>query len=99
MRIDILYVPDCAHLERARAHVREALDAAGVEATVRGIEVATAEAAATAGMRGSPTVLIDGHDPFAVPSVPTSLSCRLYPEDGRTDGAPSVAQLIEAVAR
>lgn len=98
MEIEILYVPDCANLDRARARVREALDAAGVEAIVREIEVVTPEAAAKAGMRGSPTILIDGHDPFADASDGTSISCRLYPEIGHTDGAPSVAHLVEAVA-
>ena len=29
-------------------------------------------------MRGSPTVLIDGRDPFAVPGAGPSLSCRQY---------------------
>jgi len=98
MEIDILYVPDCSNLDRARARVLEALDASGVEAIVREIEVSTAEAAAARGMRGSPTVLIDGRDPFAGASDPTSISCRLYPEHGHADGAPSVAQLVEAVA-
>jgi hypothetical protein len=33
--------------------------------------------AAAAGMHGSPTLLVDGIDPFAAPGQPTSLSCRL----------------------
>jgi hypothetical protein len=45
-------------------------------------------------MHGSPTLLIDGQDPFADPDTPSSLSCRLYrAPDGRQQGAPSVADL------
>ncbi|MGW2705338.1 hypothetical protein [Streptomyces sp. NPDC001340] len=49
-------------------------------------------------MTESPTVLIDGVDPFAVPGAPASLSCRLYLEpEGRIEGAPSLADLGRAL--
>ncbi|HET6192893.1 MAG TPA: hypothetical protein VFE59_38505, partial [Trebonia sp.] len=40
--------------------------------------VSTPEEAARYGMQGSPTILIDGRDPFAEPGAAASLSCRLY---------------------
>jgi hypothetical protein len=43
--------------------------------------------------RGSPTVLIDGADPFRDHSAPIGLSCRLYRTEGVTEGAPSLEQL------
>jgi hypothetical protein len=49
-------------------------------------------------MRGSPTLLLDGIDPFAVAGQRPSLSCRLYRDpDGRADGAPSVDALRNAI--
>ena len=49
-------------------------------------------------MRGSPTLLIDGRDPFAVPGAGPALACRLYEtEDGRLYGAPTVAALRRAL--
>ena len=49
-------------------------------------------------MRGSPTLLIDGVDPFAEPGQQPSLSCRLYRDDGgRIAPAPSVRQLRQAI--
>ncbi|SNT59553.1 Alkylmercury lyase [Actinacidiphila glaucinigra] len=55
--------------------------------------------AARWGMTGSPTVLLDGIDPFAVAGAAPSVSCRLYlGEDGTRDGAPSVASLREVLA-
>jgi hypothetical protein len=54
--------------------------------------------AAGLGMRGSPTLLIDGTDPFPVPGAPPALACRLYPgADGRPAHAPSVSALRVAL--
>lgn len=56
--------------------------------------VGSAEEAAHLGMHGSPTLLIDGIDPFPVPEEGPALACRLYPsDDGGLDGAPSVRAL------
>lgn len=96
--IEILYVTACPHLDRARSRVREALAAVGVPASVRETEVATTDCAVRLGMCGSPTILIDGRDPFPTAEA-GSLSCRLYRTDHALDGAPSVRQLIEAVKR
>jgi hypothetical protein len=49
------------------------------------------------GNRGSPTVLIDGEDPFADPDAPVGLACRVYPTADELAGAPSVAQLTAAL--
>lgn len=49
-------------------------------------------------MRGSPTILIDGMDPFAEPSLLPSVSCRLYAVNGKVQGSPSISQLVQAIA-
>jgi hypothetical protein len=50
-------------------------------------------------MHGSPTLLVDGTDPFAAPGEAPSLSCRLYRDAaGRTSGAPTVGALRRALA-
>ncbi|MFI8320345.1 MULTISPECIES: organomercurial lyase [Streptomyces] len=97
MRITILTVPDCPNVPVVRERLAAALDgrAAGVEL----VEVSEEGDAARWGMTGSPTVLLDGTDPFAIPGAPPSVSCRLYRDaEGRTDGAPSVQALREALA-
>jgi hypothetical protein len=56
--------------------------------------------AARRGMHGSPTLLIDGVDPFAEPGQPPTMSCRLYRDgSGHLSGAPSPGQLREAIER
>ena len=62
-------------------------------------EVSTDEQARAEGFRGSPTVLVDGRDPFAEDDAPVGLSCRLYDTPAGPAGAPTVAQLREVLRR
>lgn len=97
MRMVILAVPECPNVPVVRERLTAALDgrAAGIEL----VEVSGEGEAARWGMTGSPTVLLDGIDPFAMPGAPPSVSCRLYRDaEGRIDGAPSVRALREALA-
>ena len=98
MELTLLTVPDCPHAAVFEQRLAAALaDHPG--AVVRRREVADEQEAATAGMRGSPTLLIDGTDPFAGPDAAPSLSCRLYRDEaGRPGGAPSVQALRQALA-
>lgn len=98
VRIDILYVSGCPNLAAARAHVREALQDAGLTAVVEEVEILTQDDAQRFGMHGSPTLLIDGRDLFPLADEP-SLACRLYRTTGAVEGAPTVAELVEALAR
>ena len=83
MHVTVLAVPGCPHLPVLDDRLTEALD--GLPAvTVSSQLIATEEEAARCGMHGSPTILIDGLDPFAEPGQPASVSCRLYRDrDGR----------------
>ncbi|GCD95857.1 thioredoxin family protein [Embleya hyalina] len=97
MRITVLAVPHCPNLPVVRQRIAAALDGRAVEVDV--VEVRDETEAVRRGMTGSPTVLIDGIDPFAVPGAMPSLSCRLYRDtDGRPEGAPNVRALRGALA-
>lgn len=62
-------------------------------------EIGDERAAAETGMCGSPTLLINGEDPFSVPGQAPSLSCRLYWDAaGRPGPAPSAEALRQALA-
>src|SRR5436309_4877801 len=65
VKIDLLYVSDCPNRSLTRRVVELALARARQPAIVREREVRSGEEAERLGMRGSPTILIDGHDPFA----------------------------------
>ena len=97
MDINILYVPDCPHVARAMTRLLEAMDAAGVSASIRATIVHTPDAAEALGMRGSPTFLFNGRDPFPSRDDLGSVSCRLYAVDNSLDGIPSVDQIVTAL--
>jgi hypothetical protein len=95
--IHLLYVADCPNHAIARVRVDIALERTQLVAIVREREVQSGEEAERLGMHGSPTILIDGHDPFAGIDDPATLSCRLYPGAQGFNGAPTVEQLVEAL--
>jgi hypothetical protein len=98
MELTLLTVPGCPHADVFGERLAAAL-AGRAGAVVRRREVADERQAAEAGMHGSPTLLIDGVDPFAGPDQAPSLSCRLYRDEaGRAGGAPSVQALRRALA-
>jgi hypothetical protein len=98
MELTLLTVPACPNGETFKERLAAALaDHPG--AVVRRHEVADEREAEAAGMHGSPTLLIDGVDPFAQPGQAPSVSCRLYPDaDGHLAGAPPVTALRQALA-
>ena len=98
MDIEILHVPGCPNLGLARARLAAALEQTATAAAVHEVVVADHTRAHELGMHGSPTITIDGRDPFAQNADGGSLSCRLYWAGGSPDGAPGVTAMIEAIA-
>lgn len=98
MRIELHYFEGCPSWQVADDRLREALAAAGhADVTVERVLVATPEQAEELGFCGSPTVLLDGVDPFAVPGAAVGFSCRLYRTPSGLGGSPSVEQLVEVL--
>jgi len=94
----VLSAPGCPNVPLLEQRLAEAL--AGRPAVRVRRVIASADEAARCGMRGSPTLLVNGHDPFAVPGMVPALTCRVYPgEGGRLDGAPTVEALRRALER
>ena len=99
VEIDLLYVPDCPNRRIARDLVTRALTRTDRVATIREQEIRCPEEAERLGMRGSPTILIDGADPFADRAGPTGIACRLYQTEIGLSGVPTLRQLTEALTR
>ena len=97
MRLTVLAVRDCPGAPVLNDRLAAVLNGrAGVSVSQQ--VISDEGEAARLGMYGSPTLLIDGMDPFAEPGQPASVSCRLYrDESGQLSGAPSVGQLREAI--
>ncbi|MEU3711060.1 hypothetical protein [Streptomyces catenulae] len=98
MEIEVLVVPDCPNQRLAEERLRQALDGTGLRAARLTIRTVTDEAtAARTGFTGSPTILINGRDPFAVPGAVPSLTCRMYRTPDGLEGAPETARIRAAL--
>ena len=94
----LLYFEDCPNWRRADERLRTALAASGrSDVVVRREPVGSPEEAERLGFRGSPTVLVDGRDPFADADLPIGLACRLYRTPAGPDTAPALDDLVVAL--
>ncbi|HKJ93361.1 MAG TPA: glutathione S-transferase N-terminal domain-containing protein [Longimicrobiales bacterium] len=91
MRIELIYFEGCPNVERARANLRTALDAAGLDAPVEEWDRDAPEAPAYARGYPSPTVLVDGRDVSGDAGESDSASCRVL-------GAPGVDDILAALS-
>lgn len=97
MRVLVLAVPDCPNASLLEERLAQVLEGRSDVLVSRQV-IDDEQEAARQGMHGSPTILVDGRDPFAGPGQPGTLSCRLYRDsDGRVEGAPSVSQLSQVI--
>jgi hypothetical protein len=97
MAVSLLYLDDCPNWRIADQRLRRALEVAGRRGTpIRYIRISTPAEASAAGFAGSPTILIDGLDPFAPSNaaIGPALACRLFPTEDGLAGSPTVAQLV-----
>ncbi len=98
--VRLLYFEDCPNWRVAEAHLKEALVSVGADPdTVIYEQVTTLDQAEALGFRGSPTILVDGTDPFAEPDVPAGLTCRIYRTAMGLQRVPTVEQLQAALTR
>ena len=97
VELTVLAVPGCPSVPLLERRLADAL-AGGPPVTVRRRVIADVAEAARWRMHGSPTLLVNGHDPFAQAGSCPALACRMYrAADGSLDGAPSVLALRQAL--
>lgn len=98
MEVVLQYSADCPNWQRAAGLVRQVLQELQQPDEVLTLRaVTTSEEAEAVGFRGSPTVLVDGVDPFGDTSAPVGLSCRVFPTPDGLAGAPTLEQLREVL--
>jgi hypothetical protein len=99
MDVELLVTYDCPGEAVVHVLLRVALDEAGLpETRIRTTTVTSQAHAEMLGFVGSPTVRLDGIDPFADPDQnQAALACRLYRAPGGPAGVPDYAALRRAV--
>jgi hypothetical protein len=111
MQVEILYFNGCPNWQTAAERVRTVLAGLGrADVAVQVEDVAQASPLSPA-WAGSPTLLLDGRDPFAAADRPRAViddgpdgvlspgryACRMYVTANGLEGAPSVDQLRTAL--
>ena len=98
--ITIIVLDDCPNRDLAVDRVTRAARNLGDSVVIEGpqVRVLSSHDPAAAGFHGSPTILVDGTDPFPF-AHSTTVACRLYATERGLAGAPSVRQLEEVLRR
>jgi hypothetical protein len=99
MRVELLYFDGCPNWKVADDRLTEALTELGRDDIV--VEhrlVDTPEQAEELAFTGSPTIRIDGTDPFATGQEQVGLACRVYATPTGLGGSPDTAQLVQALS-
>jgi hypothetical protein len=97
-QVVIRYFDGCPHWRLADERVRAALQRIGLDSdAVKHERVASDAEAERTGFHGSPTILVDGVDPFPAQGTPAGLTCRIYQTKEGPQGAPTVDELRAAL--
>jgi hypothetical protein len=99
VHVQLLYFEGCPHRIVAEERLRSALATIGRhDQAVEHVRVESPEDAERLGLIGSPTILVDGRDPFATGTEQPALACRVFTTPDGLAGAPTVGQLVEVLS-
>jgi hypothetical protein len=98
IRVELLVVEGCPHLEQARRDLESELRRGIIETPVQVILVNGLDDAEFLHFQGSPTIRIDGEDIQPQPELPIALACRTYRDGlGRRVGSPPIEAIQAAI--
>jgi hypothetical protein len=99
VQVELLYFNGCPNTTTAQDRLTEALRSVGRDGgSVELCRVETVEQAEELKFLGSPTIRIDGTDPFASGTEPVAFACRVYATPMGLSGAPTIDQLLEVLS-
>jgi hypothetical protein len=100
MDVELLVIDGCPHEGAAAMLVRRALNDVGLGGVPIRTRVVSSEAEARKlSFPGSPTVRINGEDPFPHRGERTGLACRTYIAGGIRSPVPDLSHLRQALKR
>jgi len=97
MTITLQYFESCPNWKVTDERVRAVIAEHGLDADIRYQLVESPEEAERVSFHGSPTLLVDGADPFATEDTQVGFACRTFFTDTGPAEAPSVNQIAEAL--
>ena len=93
MQVKLLYFEGCPGVAETLGAIEQVVAETKLEVDVAAVEVVSG---LHPGFSGSPTVLVDGEDPFPASGV-SGLSCRLYETPEGPKNSPTEAMLRKAM--
>jgi hypothetical protein len=98
LRVELLALEDCPHLETARRDLEAILRKGIIEVPIQVVFVTGQEDAEFLRFQGSPTIRINGDDVVPQPDLPIAIGCRIYRDaEGRMLGSPPIEAIRAAV--
>ena len=97
MKVELLYFDGCPNWRVTEQRLRTALSLVGVSAGIEHCGVHSPEEATRHRFAGSPSIRIDGKDPFESAPTAFGLTCRIYSTPDGPAGAPTLHRLVEVV--
>jgi len=98
IRVELLAIEDCPHLEQARRDLEGVLRQGIIETPIQLILVNGPQDAEFLSFQGSPTIRINGDDIVPQPELPIVIGCRTYlDEQGHVQGSPPLEAIRAAV--
>ena len=97
MKIQLLYFDGCPHWSLLEERLTQALDSIDESTPIERVRVNSQQSAEHMHFAGSPSILVDGTDPFGSPPSAIGLTCRVYSTPNGPAGSPTVAQLVEVL--
>lgn len=99
LEVTFMYFDSCPNWVAANAALAEAAAAEEATLLVSYVNVSTPDEAERLGFGGSPTVLVDGVDPFAGDDAPVGFGCRVLVTPEGRQGVPSVEDFRSVLRR
>ena len=97
MNVTLQYFDSCLHWKTADQRLKDVISNHELNVDLSYQLVVSPEEAESYGFHGSPSILIDGVDPFATDDTQVGYACRVYPTDAGHVGSPSVEQIAAAL--
>lgn len=97
--VEVVHIDECPNWAETAEDLRGVLAELGRDDLAVDVRrVTTGSEALAAGFAGSPTILLDGHDPFPHGEPTGELACRVYVTEAGLRGRPSREQLHALLA-
>jgi hypothetical protein len=98
MKIELLWFDECPSYQEARALLEQVLREERIDAAIEMVQVRDHADAVARKFLGSPTIRLNGVDPFAEPGQNNfAMQCRVYRTPAGLQGTPTKEMLRAAV--